>query len=382
MVQKTISEHGVIWLPRKGGAPQALPLGHKIFMRWPWANADGEILLPGLFYGKPLPGLTSCLKGTPMRLLKTVSMIALLACATPAFAEEYVMMKVNNQDVTSAEVARVWEGLFPPGQAPDFTKVDDAMRERVLRAVMAERILLGEATKAGVDKTESFTRELEDIKRKQMVRVFLEAKTADMITDSDLKKEYEADIAKLKDEREVRARHILVPTEDEAKAAKKKLSEGKSFEDVAKELSKDPGSAKQGGDLGYFTRDKMVKEFADAAFALKKGEVSAPVKSPFGFHIIKMEDSRKVKAPTFNEVKDQLRARLQEKKLNDYVEGLVKAANVKVFDAKGKELDFEKDLPKDGDAKPREVKPAKAVEKPAEKKAEDAKPAEPEKKPE
>jgi len=82
---------------------------------------------------------------------------------------------------------------------------------------------------------------------------------------------------------------------------------------VARDFSKDPGSAKQGGDLGYFTRDKMVKEFGDAAFSMKKGEISGPVKSSFGYHIIKVEDTRKVTAPTFNEVKDQIKAKLQEK---------------------------------------------------------------------
>jgi peptidyl-prolyl cis-trans isomerase C len=331
-----------------------------------------------------------------LRLVRTVSLAALLAFSAPAWSEEYVMMKVNNQDISSADVQRMWEGLFPQGQAPAFDGVKPDMRDRVLRAVMAERILLDEATKQGVDKSDKLQRELEDVRRKLVVRTFLDSKTADAITDSDVKKEYERTIAAMKDEREVRARHILVPTEEEAKAAKKKIEGGKSFEDVAKELSKDPGSAKQGGDLGYFTKDKMVKPFAEAAFGMKKGEISAPVKSDFGYHIIKVEDSRKVAAPTFSDMKDQLRAKLQEKKLNDYIEGLVKSANVKVFDAKGKEVAFTKDMPKEG--KPSEVKePAastkeKAVEKPkkeekaekVEKKPEPVAPAAPaeEKKPE
>ncbi len=297
-----------------------------------------------------------------MRFAATVSMIALMAFATPAMADEYVMMKVNNQDISSADVQRMWEGLFPPGQAQPFEKADPQMRDRILRSIMAERILLAEATKQGVDKSEKVAKELEDIKRKLILRTFIETKTADLITDADLKKEYDATIAGMKDEKEVRARHILVPTEDEAKAAKKKIDSGKSFEEVAKELSKDPGSAAQGGDLGYFTRDKMVKPFADAAFGMKKGEVSGPVKSDFGYHIIKVEDSRKVTPPTFNEMKDQLRGKLQEKKLNEYIEGLVKAANVKLYDAKGKELPFDKNLPKE--PAPADAKAQKDAEKP------------------
>lgn len=287
-----------------------------------------------------------------MRLTRTLPVIALLTLATAAFAaDEYVMMKVNNQDVSSAEVQRMWEGLFPAGQAPALDSIKPDMRDRILHAIMAEKLMYGEAVKAGVDKSDKVAKELEDVKRKIIIKNFVESKTNDLITDADLKKEYDANVAASKDDKEVRARHILLPTEDEAKAAKKKIDSGKSFEDVAKEMSKDPGSAKQGGDLGYFTRDKMVKEFADAAFSMKKGEVSGPVKSGFGYHIIKVEDIRKVTPPTFAEMKDQLRGKLQEKKLNDYVSGLVKSANVKVFDAKGKEVPFEKELPQPGSAK-------------------------------
>lgn len=279
-----------------------------------------------------------------MRIVHALPMIALFAFATPALAEEYIIMKVGTQDVSSAEAQRFWEGLFPAGQAPAFESVKSDVRDKVLRGVMAERLLYAEAQKQGIDKSEAMQRQLEDMKRKVIVRTLLDSKTADSITETDLKKEYEALVATMKDEHEVRARHILLPSEAEAKDARKKIEEGKGFEEVARTLSKDAGSAKQGGDLGYFTRDKMVKEFADAAFAMKKGEISAPVKSSFGWHIIKVEDVRNIQAPTFAEVKDTLRSHLQEKKLNDYVTGLVKTADVKVFDSQGKPVAFDKNV--------------------------------------
>src|SRR5262249_33899 len=96
-------------------------------------------------------------------------------------------------------------------------------------------------------------------------------------------------------------------------------------------------------DLGYFTKDKMVKEFSDAAFDLKKGETSKPVKTSFGWHIIKVEDIRPVTIPTFNESKESIRAKLQEKRLSEYVRSLVKGADVKLYDRKGKEISFNKD---------------------------------------
>lgn len=268
-----------------------------------------------------------------------------LTLSTAARADDYVIMKVNGQDISSAEARRFWEGLFPEGQAPAFDSVSPDIRDKVLRGVMAEKLLYGEAVKAGVDKSEALERQLADIKRKLVVRNFLDQKTTTGITEADLKAEYDAQVASAKDEREVRARHILLNSEADAKEAKKKIDGGKSFEEVAHEYSKDPGSAKQGGDLGYFTRDKMVKEFADAAFALKKGEISGPVKSTFGWHIIKLEDSRKVAPPPFAQVRDELKGKLQERRLNDYVAGLVKAADIKVYDAKGKAVSFDKNLP-------------------------------------
>lgn len=321
-----------------------------------------------------------------MRFAHAVSLVALLAFSAPAFADEYVIMKVNNQDVSSTEVQHLWEGLFPAGQAPAFDTVKPDVRDRILRAVMAEKLLYGEALKQGVDKSPKLVAELEDVKHKLIVRTYLDGKSADVISDGDLKKEYDALVSSMKDEKQIHARHILLGSEDDAKAAKKKIDGGKSFEEVAREYSKDPASAKQGGDLGTFTRDKMVKEFGDAAFSMKKGEVSSPVKSTFGWHIIKVEEISKVTVPTFAEVKDQLKGKLQEKKLNDLIGGMVKSADVKVFDTKGKEVTFNKNLPtadplthSDSDepaAKPVEKTTEKAADKPAKADSKADKPAE------
>lgn len=312
-----------------------------------------------------------------MRLPVIVSMAAMLAFSTPVRADEYVILRVNGTDISSSEVERAWQGLFPAGQAPAFDSVTGDVKNRVLRAVMAEKILYGEALKQGVDKSPALLREVEDLKKKLIVRTFLSNKTEGAITDAEVKKAYDVQVTEAKDEKEVRARHILLANEKEAKEAKSKLDAGKSFEEVAREFSKDAGSAKQGGDLGYFTRDKMVPEFANAAFGMKKGEVSGPVKSPFGFHIIKVEDVRKKAVPSFAESKEAIRAALQDKKLNDYIGGLVKSADVKLFDASGKESPFNKNLP--DAAKVEQPKPMiKAVEAKPEPKTETKPEAKPE----
>ena len=261
-------------------------------------------------------------------------------------AADYVMLRVGTQDVPASEVKHMWEGLFPAGAAPSFEELKPEMRDRVLRGIVAERVLLSEAIKQGMDKTESVQRDLEDIRRKMLVKALLDSKTAD-ISDAELQSAYQEMVVAMKDEKEIRARHILVGTEKEAKEVQKLLESGKNFEEVARDYSKDPASAKQGGDLGYFTRDKMVTEFADAAFGLKKGETSSPTKSSFGWHIIKVEDIRPVAPPTLNDAKESLKTRLQEKRLSEYVRTLVQQTSVKRFDSKGAELPFNKDTAQD-----------------------------------
>jgi peptidyl-prolyl cis-trans isomerase C len=132
-------------------------------------------------------------------------------------------------------------------------------------------------------------------------------------------------------EEEVHARHILVPTEDEAKAIEAELKKGADFATLAKEKSKDPGAA-DGGDLGYFTKDQMVAEFSDVAFKLDKGQVSDPVKTQFGWHIIKVEDKRTKPTPTFDEVKSQISTYVAHRAQAELVDKLRKTATIERLD--------------------------------------------------
>ena len=135
---------------------------------------------------------------------------------------------------------------------------------------------------------------------------------------------------------EIHARHILLPTEEEAKKALARVKAGEDFAKVATELSKDPSG--NGGDLGWFTKDRMVPEFSDAAFKLKKGEISEPVKTQFGWHIIQVEDTRMKTFPPFEQVKDQAARYVTQKAESDAVAQLHNAAKIELFDADGKPL--------------------------------------------
>ena len=135
----------------------------------------------------------------------------------------------------------------------------------------------------------------------------------------------------MKNEEEVHARHILVATEDEAKAVLAQLKGGADFATLAKEKSKDPGGA-EGGDLGYFTKDQMVPEFAEVAFKLDKGQISDPVKTQFGWHIIKVEDKRIKPRPTFEQVKPQIENYVAHRAQAQLVENLRKNATIERLD--------------------------------------------------
>src|SRR6185437_13217838 len=150
-------------------------------------------------------------------------------------------------------------------------------------------------------------------------------------TDEAMKKVYDDAAKQITSEQEVHARHILVPTEDEAKEVEKELKAGADFAELAKKKSKDPG-ASDGGDLGFFTKDQMVPEFSKVAFSLQPGQISDPVKTQFGWHIIKVEEKRDRKAPDFDQVKGQIETYVTRKAQADYVAKLRDAAKIERFD--------------------------------------------------
>jgi len=173
-------------------------------------------------------------------------------------------------------------------------------------------------------------------------------------TDDAMHKVYDDAIKQMPPEEEIHARHILVPTEDEAKAIEADLKKGADFATLAKEKSKDPGAA-DGGDLGYFTKDQMVPEFSTVAFALEPGKISDPVKSQFGWHIIKVEEKRNRKAPDFEQVKAQIETYVTRKAQADYVAKLRETAKIERMDQPAEA------------AKPDAMKPADAKMAPAKK---------------
>lgn len=263
---------------------------------------------------------------------------------TDAAPKDYVIIKIGNDSIKNSEVVDIWKGLFPGGAAPDFNHFDETIRQNVLRGLVSERLIYQEAVKSGYDKNPEVQKRLATLQKQVLMQAFMDDKAQQLVTDDQLKAAYEQKAAAAKGQDEVHARHILVGTEQEAQAVAEQLKKGADFVKLAKEKSTDKGSGANGGELGWFTKEKMVPEFADAAYKLKKGETSGPVKSPFGFHIIKVEDRRPMQIASFDEMKESLKAEVANKMVQKYLESMLKGANIKYYSADGKEKPFSTSL--------------------------------------
>lgn len=205
-------------------------------------------------------------------------------------------------------------------------------RAAALSALIEIRLLSAEAEAKGLADTDDFKRRMEVLRQRALHSAYIEQEVAAKITDEAVRAEYDKQVAAMTPAKEVRARHILVPTEEEAKAIIADLDKGGDFEAIAKEKSQD-GAAANGGDLGYFGAGQMVPDFETAAFALNAGEYSKePVKTQFGFHVIKVEDKRDQQPPAFEQVQGQFRSLLLRQSYFEVVTNLREAANVEITD--------------------------------------------------
>lgn len=267
---------------------------------------------------------------SPARALGVFALaIFIAASAARAMAEDSnpVVARVNGIEIRQSDLAVAEEEIgagmpqMPPEKKRDYliTYLSDV----ILIAQAAEKQKIGDR---------------DDVKHRvqfERNKVLMESLMQDVghaaATDDAMHKVYDDAIKQMPPEQEVHARHILVGTEDEAKAIEAQLKNGADFAALAKEKSKDPGAA-DGGDLGYFTKDQMVPEFAEAAFKLDKGQISDPVKTQFGWHIIKVEDKRVKPTPTFDEVRGQLENYVAHKAQAEMVQNLRKSATIERLD--------------------------------------------------
>ena len=262
------------------------------------------------------------------KLAAAVAFAAIVAFQAPAFAADAVVAKVGDLEIHQSELDLAISNLDPQlAQLPD-----DQKKVAALSAAIDVKLLAKDALAEKLQDTPDFKTRMAYLQDRELHNAYFKKHVVDVVTDAEVKARYDKEVAALPKQEEVHARHILVKTEDEAKEVIKELDAGKDFAAVAKEKSTDPNKS-DGGDLGYFQRGRMVKEFDDAAFSMPVGTYSkTPVKTDFGFHVIKVEDKRDAPPPPFDQVKDQVKQLVMRDKYLELLKTAKAASKVEISD--------------------------------------------------
>ena len=258
-----------------------------------------------------------------------VIMAALASAPAPAQSDPLIA-KVNGVEIRQSDLTLAEEDLGQNARAMS----DDEKKEQLV-AYLTDIILVAKAAEGKkVPDQKDFKTRLAFNRNKLLMETLLQSEGKAAVTDQAMRKVYDDAVKQMASDVEVRARHILVATEAEATALLAEIKKGTDFAELARQKSKDPGAAAEGGDLGFFSKEQMVPEFAEVAFKLEKGQLSDPVKTQFGWHIIKVEDRRNKPAPDFAQVKDQVEAFVIQKAQADFVSKLRESAKIERLDKK------------------------------------------------
>ena len=253
----------------------------------------------------------------------TFLLLATLFFSASAFAGDAVAT-VNGKPIKQSLFDFIVKDATDHGQ-----KVDDNVREVIMSKLISSELVLQEAQKSGMDKKPDYLAKEELTRRELLVNVYIQDYLKNHpVSESDTKAAYEKFKTELGD-KEYSARHILLASEAEAKDVISQLNKGGDFSKIAKEKSIDPGSKEKGGDLGWFALGGMVKPFAEAVAKLQKGKTSTePVQTQFGWHVIKLDDVRELKAPAYDKVKENLQKQLSQRQLEKMLKDLRAKATV------------------------------------------------------
>lgn len=276
----------------------------------------------------------------PAALLRAASFAAAIAAAgTAAHAQspDPLLAKVNGVEIHQSDLAIAEEeaGQLPPMSA-------DAKRDYLVSFVSDMILLAKAAEQQKIGDTPDFKKKMEFARDKLLMTTLFESTGKAALTDEAMHKVYDEAVKQIPDEEEAHARHILIratagddkaskAAEDKIKAIIARLNKGEDFAKLATELTEDPSGKANGGDLGFFTKAQMVPEFSTTAFALEPGKISQPVKTQFGWHVIKLEEKRKKAPPSFDEVRTQIETYVVRKAQAEYVTKLRETATIEKF---------------------------------------------------
>ncbi len=239
---------------------------------------------------------------TRAALTLALTFTAVNLAPTVGHAEDKVIATINGKAITDADLAVADSEI-----GADMGSLPEAQKRMSLLEFLIDNQLFAEAAEGEkLNSGPEFENRLTYLKRRALRELYFERVIKSSVSEADARKIYDEQVMQLKAEEEVQARHILVESEEKAKELKGKITAGGDFAVIAKENSKDPGSKDDGGNLGYFGKGQMVPQFEEVVFTLKKGDVSDPVKTQFGWHLIKIEDRRMKPPPAFDIVKDRI----------------------------------------------------------------------------
>lgn len=266
-------------------------------------------------------------------LITIVASIFVISCSKGGVQNSSVVAKVGPTNITQEDAGRELKAL--PDQIQRMFQGQEGT-ERFVDELVKKEVLYQEAKKKGLENNPEFHKKVEDFRKLTLISTLLEKEIEEKskVTDKEIQDYYEAHKKDFTANNQVRASHILVKTEEEAKKLLDQIKKGVDFAKLAKANSIDTGSAKNGGDLGFFSRGQMVPEFERAAFGLKKGEISNPVKTQYGYHIIKVTGVKEGNIVEFDKIKQVLTQRLTAAKQKDlfdsYVNDLKKSYKVEI----------------------------------------------------
>jgi parvulin-like peptidyl-prolyl isomerase len=254
--------------------------------------------------------------------------------STPVLAEkDMVVGSYSGGEVTTSQVMQQFKPVLamqPENKGKNFSELEKKVQELLVRGYINQKLFEKEADKLGIRNSKEFKEKLKIAESQMLQQELIERHLKVAVTDKMVSDDYAKLAKSLKGQKEVKASHILVDTEEKAKEIKKKINKGTKFEALVKEFSKDEGSKANDGELGYVLKGQLVPEFESKAFSMKQGEISDPVKTQFGWHIIKVLDSRAVKVPSKEQVENGIRGKLSREAVEKYFTKLAENANVKI----------------------------------------------------
>ena len=265
--------------------------------------------------------------------LLSATLVSNSACAENKSENKNVVASYSEGDVTSEQVMEQFKPILdtqPENKDKKFSELDKNVQEMLVKGFINQKLFEKEAEKLGIRDSQDFKKKVKATEAQLLQQELIERKLKTAVTDKLIDAEYNKLAKELKGQKEVKVAHILVDTEEKAKQLKEKLTKGTKFEDLVKEFSKDEGSKATGGELGYVMKGQLVPEFENKAFSMKQNEISDPVKTQFGWHIIKVLDSRDVTIPPKEQALNGIKGKLSRDAIEKYITELADKAKIEL----------------------------------------------------